>query len=38
VNIPVTVLPNMTHVDMIKNPTAFQAIVAAVASQKQAAQ
>lgn len=38
VNIPVTVLPNMKHVDMISNPTAFQAIVAAVASQKQAAQ
>jgi non-heme chloroperoxidase len=38
VNIPVTVLPNMKHVDMISNPEAFQAIVAAVASQKQAAQ
>jgi non-heme chloroperoxidase len=38
VNIPVTLVPNMTHVDMIKNPTAFQAIVGAVASQKQAVQ
>jgi non-heme chloroperoxidase len=38
VNIPVTVLPNMKHVDMISNPEAFQAIVAEVALQKQAAQ
>ena len=32
VNIPVTVVPNMTHTDMIKNPEAIQAIVAAVSA------
>jgi non-heme chloroperoxidase len=34
VNIPVTIVPGMTHVDMIATPTALQAIVNAVSPQK----
>jgi non-heme chloroperoxidase len=33
VNIPVTVVPGMTHVDMIATPTALQAVVKVVATQ-----
>jgi fermentation-respiration switch protein FrsA (DUF1100 family) len=33
VNIPVTVVPNMKHSDMIRNPTALQAIDRAVSRQ-----
>ena len=33
VNIPVTIVPGMTHVDMIANPTALRAIVKAVSLQ-----
>ena len=30
VNVPVTIVPGMTHVDMIASPTALQAVVNAV--------
>jgi hypothetical protein len=34
VNIPVTIVPGMGHVDMIVTPTALQAVVIAVLPQK----
>jgi NAD(P)-dependent dehydrogenase (short-subunit alcohol dehydrogenase family) len=34
VNIPVTIVPGMTHVDMIATPTALKAVVNAVGQQK----
>jgi hypothetical protein len=34
VNIPVTIVPRMMHVDMIATPTALQAVVNAVSPQK----
>jgi hypothetical protein len=34
VNIPITMVPGMTHVDMIATPTALRAVVNAVSLQR----